>query len=191
MKLASFVLSAALLLTLGMSRSVSAQASSAATAKGVDTVEVLKASATVQAIDLQTRKVTLLLDNGKKKTFKVDKSVQNLDQVKVGDKLKISFTEEVIVVVGKTKDAPDAGAIGAVSVAPKGAKPGIVAVDTYGISAKIVAVDTVKHKVTLLDPDGKKDTVKLGKNAGSMDQFKVGDTIGMVVTDSLVVDVVK
>jgi hypothetical protein len=45
--------------------------------------------------------------------------------------------------------------------------------------------------VTLEDPDGKKKTVKLGKKTGNLDQLKVGDTVDMVLTDSLVVEIVK
>jgi hypothetical protein len=78
-----------------------------------------------------------------------------------------------------------------VGVAPKGAKPGIVMVDTAAVSAKIVAVDTTKHTVTLLDPDGKKKTVKLGKKVTNLGQLKAGETVDMVLTESLVVDVVK
>ena len=167
------------------------EAQSAPTAEGVDAVEVIKVSAIVEKIDLQNRKVTLLLDNGKKKTYKVDKSVQNLDQVKAGDKLKISYTEELIIVVGKSTEKPGAAAGSAVGVAPKGAKPGIVMVDTAALSAKIVAVDTAKHSVTLLDPDGKKKTVKLGKNVTNLDQLKAGETVDMIMTESLVVEVVK
>ena len=160
-------------------------------AEGVDEVQVVKVSATVENIDLANRKVTLLLDNEKKKTFKVDKSVQNLDQVKAGDKLKISYTEELIIVVGKSKEAPAAAEGGAVSVAPKGAKPGIVMVDTAAVSAKIVALNTDKHSVTLLDADGKKKTVKLGKKVTNLDQLKAGETVDLVMTESLVVEVVK
>src|ERR1700684_2412360 len=68
--------------------------------EGIDAVEVVKATATVEKIDLKTRKVTLLLDDGKKKTYKVDNRVQNLAQVKVGDHLAMSFTEEIAIVVG-------------------------------------------------------------------------------------------
>ena len=168
-----------------------AKAQAAPSAEGVDEVEVLKVSATVEKIDLQSRKVTLLLDSGKKKTYKVDKSVQNLDQVKAGDKLKIAYTEELIIVVGKSNEKPGAAAGEAVGVAPKGAKPGIVMVDTAAVSAKIVAVDTTKHSVTLLDPDGKKKTVKLGKKVTNLDQLKAGETVDVVLTESLVVDVVK
>lgn len=157
----------------------------------VDVVEVLKAAATVEKIDLEHRKVTLLLDSGKKKTYKVDKSVQNLDQVKVGDHLKISYTEEIIILVGKSNEAPAAAAVGEVGVAPKGAKPGIVMVETTAVSAKIVSVDSEKHRVTLLDSDGKKKTVKLGKKVTNLDQLKAGESIDMVITDSLLVEVVK
>lgn len=159
--------------------------------QAVDSVEVLHTTATVEKIDLEKRKVTLLLENGKHKTFKVDKSVQNLDQVKVGDHLKISFTEEIIVLVGKTNEAPGQAAAGEVGVAPKGAKPGIVMVETSALSAKVLAVDAQKRRVTLEEPDGKKKTVKLGKKVTDLDQLKVGESIDMVMTDSLVVEIVK
>lgn len=168
-----------------------AKAQTAATDEGVDAVEVIKVSATVEKIDLEKRKVTLLLENGKKKTYKVDKSVQNLDQVKVGDKLKISFTEEIVILVGKSNESPGAGAVGAVGVAPKGAKPGIVMVDTTALSTKILAVDAAKHRVTIEEPDGKKKTIKLSKKVTNLDQLQVGDTVDMIVTESLVVDIVK
>jgi hypothetical protein len=50
----------------------SAQAQSDVTDQGIDTVEVVKATATVENIDLENRKVTLLLEDGKKKTYKVE-----------------------------------------------------------------------------------------------------------------------
>jgi hypothetical protein len=81
--------------------------------------------------------------------------------------------------------------VGAVAVKPKGSKPGIVMVDTSAISAKIVAVDTVKHRVTLVDPDGKKETVKLGSKVTNLDQLKAGETVDMVMTESLLVEIVK
>jgi Cu/Ag efflux protein CusF len=166
-------------------------AQNAATAEGVDAVEVMKATATVENIDLQKRKVTLLLDNGKTKTYKVDKAVQNLDQVRPGDHLKISYTEELIILVGKSHQAPAAGEASEVGVAPKGAKPGIVMVDTTAISAKILSVDPAKQRVVLEDPDGKKKKIKLSKNVTNLNQLKPGETVDMVMTESLVVGIVK
>jgi len=183
------LLTVALLLATGNLKTAAAQ--TATTDQGVDAVEVVKATATVEKIDLEKRKVRLLLENGKEKTFKVDKDVQNLDQIKVGDHLKMVYTEEIIILIGKSNETPGAASAGEVGVAPRGAKPGIVMVETSALSAKILAVDPQKHTVTLEDPDGKKKTVKLGKKVGNIDQLKPGESVDMVMTESLVIDIVK
>ncbi|HKV60762.1 MAG TPA: hypothetical protein VJO16_02530 [Candidatus Acidoferrum sp.] len=189
MKVPTIALALSLLFAPGPTRVSSAQTS--ATDEGVDAVEVIKTTATVENIDLQKRKVTLLLEDGKKKTLKVDKDVQNLDQVKAGDHLKISYTEEIIILVGKSSQAPGAAAAAEVGVAPKGAKPSIVMVDTSALSVKILAVDAAKHRVTIEGPDKKQKKIKLSKKVGNLDQLKVGETVDMVMTESLVVEIVK
>src|ERR1700722_20745656 len=124
-------------------------AQTGAGAEGIDAVEVVKATATVEKIDLEKRKVTLLLDDGKKKTYKVDSRVQNLAQVKVGDHLEMSFTEEIAIVVGKSNETPGAASAEQVSVAPNGDNPGVVMAQTRAVSAQIVSVDASNHRVTL------------------------------------------
>jgi translation elongation factor P/translation initiation factor 5A len=188
MKTTSLALSAMLVLAFGTICATRAQ--SGATDEGIDTVEVVKATATVEKIDLEKRKVTLLLDDGKKKTFKVDNRVQNLAQVKVGDHLEMSFTEEILIVVGKSNEAPGATSAEQVSVAPNGAKPGVVMVETSAVSAQILAVDAQNHRVTLLDPDGKKKTIKISKKVTNLDDLKVGETVDMLMTDSTVIEIV-
>jgi Cu/Ag efflux protein CusF len=166
------------------------QAQPGATAEGIDAVEVVKATATVEKINLESRKVTLLLDDGKKKTYKVDNRVQNLAQVKVGDHLEMSFTEEIAIVVGKSNETPGAASSEQVSVAPNGDKPGVVMVETSAMKAQIMAVDAANHRVTLLDPDGKKKTIKVSKKVTNLDDLKVGDTVDMLMTDSTVIEIV-
>src|SRR5271170_861430 len=102
MKATSIMLGAVLMFAAGPFQATQAQA--AATDQGVDAVELIKATATVEKINLEKRKVTLLLDDGKEKTFTVDNRVQNLAQVKVGDHLEMSFTEEILIVVGKSNE---------------------------------------------------------------------------------------
>ena len=165
-------------------------AQSGATDEGIDAVEVVKATATVEKIDLKTRKVTLVFDDGKKKTYKVDNRVQNLAQVKVGDHLEMSFTEEIAIVVGKSNESPGAASSEQVSVAPTGDKPGVVMVNTSAVSAQIVSVDAPNHRVTLLDPDGKKKTIKVSKKVTNLDTLKAGETVDMLMTDSTVIDIV-
>ena len=158
--------------------------------RGIDVVDVIKATATVQKIDLEKRKVTLLLEDGGHKTIKADKSIRNLDQVKVGDKLNLTYAEEIIVVVGSSKTAPSAAGAGMAAIAHKGSKPGGVMVETNSLTAKVVSIDAEKHKVTLLGPDGKKKTHKVSKKI-SLDKLKAGETVQIMVTDALAIEVVK
>ena len=158
--------------------------------KGIDDVEVVTVTAVVDKIDLEKRKVTLTLNGGKTKTFKVDKAAVNLDQVQVGDHVKISYTEELIVTVNKSGEAPGAASVGAVNLAPKGSKPGGMMVETTAISGKILAIDTEKRKVTYDDPDGKKKTVKVRKSV-DLSGLAVGESVDAVLTESVIINVAK
>jgi hypothetical protein len=160
-------------------------------AQGIETAEVFTIAATVEKIDVDKRKATLLLDDGKKKTVKVDKSIPNLNRVKPGDHVNITYAEDIIIVVGHSNESPGASGGGLVSIAPKGAKPGQFVVGTSSLSAKVVSVDAEKHRVVLEDPDGKNRTVKLGKKVTNLDELKPGETIEMTITDALAIDVTK
>jgi len=50
----------------------------------------------IQKVDADKRVMTTKLDNGKKNTLKVDKSVRDLDQFKPGDGVQASYTQEII-----------------------------------------------------------------------------------------------
>jgi hypothetical protein len=188
MKATNVALCVALLLAAGRS---TATAQTPGTDQGIESVEVIKTTASVEKIDLENRKVTVLLENGKKKTIKVDKGVQNLGQVKVGDRLKLAYTEEIAILVGKSSETPGAAAAGEVGVAPNGAKPGIVMAETSALSVKILAVNAPKHRVTFLDPEGKKKTIKVSSKMENLDQLQAGETADVVIAESLVVEIVK
>ena len=158
--------------------------------KGIDDVEVITVTAVVDKIDLEKRKVTLTLDNGKTKTFKVDKAAVNLDHVQVGDHVKMSCTEELMVTVNKSGETPGAASIGAVSVVPKGSKPGGVIVETTAISGKILAIDTERRKVSYEDPEGKTKTVKVRKSV-DISGLVVGESVDAVLTESVIIKVTK
>jgi hypothetical protein len=58
-------------------------------------------SATVEALDLKTRMVTLRGPKGNSVTMKVGDHVKRLDQVKVGDTVAAQYTEVVEISVSK------------------------------------------------------------------------------------------
>jgi Cu/Ag efflux protein CusF len=159
--------------------------------KGIDAVEVTKTTATVEKIDLDKRKITLLSDDGKHKTLKVDPRVTNLDQVKVGDRLQISLTDELILLVGKSKADLQNASSKEFTVSPKGTEPSVSVVDTTTMTARILAVDGEKRRVTIEDSDGKKKTIKLSKDVTDLDQLHIGDTVEVLTAQSLVVGILK
>jgi Cu/Ag efflux protein CusF len=66
-------------------------------------------TAKVTAIDHKTRVVTLTGPKGNSLTFEVGPDVQNLDKVKKGDEVVVSYTESLLVdVVGEMYQAPTA-----------------------------------------------------------------------------------
>jgi hypothetical protein len=56
-------------------------------------------AATVEKIDHARRTVTVRRLDGSPKTFKVDKNVENLENVKVGDEVVVSITEAIAIAV--------------------------------------------------------------------------------------------
>lgn len=158
--------------------------------KGIDDVEVIVVSGVVDKIDLEKRKVTLTLDDGKDKTFKVDKSAINLDQVQAGDHVKITCTEELIVTVSKSGEIPAAATIGAVNLAPRGSKPSGIVVQTTAVSGKILAIDSEKRKITFENADGKRKTVKVRKNV-DISGLAVGESVDAILTESVAIKVSK
>jgi hypothetical protein len=159
--------------------------------QGIDVVDVTRTSATVTKIDPAKRKLSVELTDGKRKTIKVDKSVQNFDQIKVGDNLKLAYAEEMLIAVGKSKDPVGAEGAGLVAIAPKGAKPDGFMVEITSMTAKILAVDPEKHRLTIQDTDGKEKKLKISKKATNLDTLKPGETIEITVTEALAIEVVK
>jgi hypothetical protein len=154
-------------------------------------VDVITLQATVDAVDLQKRTVTLILSDGKKKTLTIGPEARNLDQVKKGDKLKVKLIEAVALFVRKASDPPDAAEAAEVAVAPKGEKPGLLVVKTTEITGDVQAIDYKKRTVTLKGPEGNLATLKVGKEAKRFNEVKKGDQVVLRVTEALLIDVTK
>jgi hypothetical protein len=158
----------------------------------VDQVAVAKVTGTIEKVDTTKRTLTMKLDNGRRTTLKVDKTVKDLDEFKPGDKVQLSYTEEIIAMA----EPSDQGTSGlekyhVVDVEPEGDKPALVQVNTTQISGKIVSIDPKKRRLTFEDPQGKKQTLKLSRKINGLDQFKPGEMINMAITQQMVVEVVN
>src|SRR5690349_11039544 len=64
-------------------------------------VHSVKNGAMVQSVDPRSRAIVLKLADGSTATYKVGQQVENLDQIKAGDKVKATVAEELTVYVLK------------------------------------------------------------------------------------------
>ncbi|MGH8760312.1 MAG: hypothetical protein ACREVW_12480, partial [Burkholderiales bacterium] len=146
-------------------------------------------TATVTGIDTAKRKVTLVSPSGSKSIYKAGPEVVNFAQIRVGDQVKATVTEEVAIFIGS--GAPPSAVAGAgVALAPVGAKPGGVFVETSQVTVKVAAVDAKNHKVTFQLPDGTTKKVKVGKKV-DLSTVRPGDNVTMQVSEGLAITVEK
>jgi len=156
-------------------------------------VAVTKVTGTIQKVDADKRMMTLKLDDGKKKTLKVDRSVKDLDKFRPGDHVQMSYTEEVVMMAQPSDEGTvQLAKFGAADVQSEGDSPALVKVNTSVISGKIISIDPKRRRLTFEDPNGKKRAVKLSRRIKDqdLDKFKPGEAINMAITDEMVVAVV-
>ncbi len=155
---------------------------------GAIAVETVQMTATVKAVDQRNRTVTLAGQNGKPMTYKVGKEAVNFDQIKVGDRIKVTVTEALAVFLRPQGTPPSVGEGAMVALAPKGAMPGGMIATTTEVTARVVAVDAPSRHVTLKLPDGRKRTVSVNPNI-DLKQVKPGNAVTVQVADELAIAV--
>lgn len=169
-----------LLLTTGCastSKTPDQEATASMTPEMATVGEVLTATFTVQAIDLEKRLVTLKDKHGKAFTIHVGEEARNLPQVKVGDRVVAKYYEAVAIGLGKDTTGGIAGKKETLSAerAPLGEKPAGTVRNTVDIVANIIAINKKTRKVTLKGPE-RTVTVKAPQDV-NLGQIKVGDQV--------------
>jgi hypothetical protein len=162
---------------------------SSSTAKGGSRQQAVVVTATVEKVDLEKRQVTLRGPEGDVSTIHVGDEVRNLPQVKRGDHVIVTYYESVAFQVLKPGEAkPSISAADEAGRARLGDKPGAAAAKTVTLVATIMKLDRKAQKAVLRGPEGKTITVDV-QNPENFDKVKVGDTVEIVLTEALAIDV--
>jgi Cu/Ag efflux protein CusF len=149
----------------------------------------VEATATVQNVDLETRKVTLLNQDGKPFTFIASSEVRNLDRLKPGDLVKVKYTESLAVEVKRGDgSAPGVASAAGVERAKPGEKPGGTATQVTVASATVVAIDRATSRVTLRGPEGNYRVLQV-EDPKNLEGVQVGDTVHATYTESIGISV--
>ena len=153
-------------------------------------VQTYKVTATVTAVDAASRKVTLITADGAKTTVKAGPEVVNFDQIQVGDQVKATVAEQLVMFMRKNGEPANDGEAAAVALAPVGAKPGMVMANTMEETGKVEAIDLAHRKATLRFPDGHSQTFKVRKDV-DMTKGKIGDEVVFRTTEAMAISVEK
>lgn len=152
---------------------------------------LVEITATVEKLNLKKRMITLKGPEGNTVTFKVDKSVKNLPQVKVGDQVLVRYYQSILVRVEKPGQAKEGvKQYATAATAEPGKKPAGVAINSITVNTTIEAIDKENNTVTLKGPKGKTQVVKV-QDPKNLENVSVGDKVVITYTEALAVNVEK
>ena len=150
----------------------------------------ISASATIQAIDTTKRTITLRDESGSEDTYAVGPEVKRFNELKVGDEVKMTYYESVVVQVHKPGET--SGTVGTATDAAisrsKGALPGATIAMQDRMTVTIKAIDPAVPSVTVTTSDGRTVTRKIDDKK-LLDDLKPGDVVDITYTRALLTHV--
>lgn len=151
-------------------------------------IRTYRTTATVTGIDFANRRVTLTRPDGERRTYTVGPEARNFDQIRIGDQVNTTLTEEVALSLNRTDAPASTGEGTVVSRAPAGSSPGGVVASTRQVTGEIIAIDG--REVTLRFADGTTRKIKVGEDV-KLSGLKRGDSVTARVTDAMAISVEK
>jgi len=145
------------------------------------------ATATVEALDTTARTITLRDAKGQVDTYSVSPDVKRLNEFRIGDTVKMTYYESVVLRVRKPGDTgPAAGADVALSRGP-GTLPGATLSVQDTVTVTVKAIDPALPSVTVTTSDGHTITRKV-ENKKNIEGLKAGDRIDITYTRAVLAD---
>ena len=153
---------------------------------------LVQRTATVESIDQASRLVTLRGEDGNAFTLLVSEEVRNLPQVKVGDRVTVSFFEALAAEVKKPGEGVQGVQADVSSVrAEPGERPAAGAGVMLRTTVVIEFVDTTFNTVTFKRSDGASRTVAVQSPEGRefIKGLKKGDHVEIAYTEAFAIEV--
>ena len=155
------------------------------------TSESITVTAVVEAINQETREVTLRKNNGEVITFTASEEARNLDQVDVGDIVNANLTHSVSIEVmeddGKGQRVAE---LGAMDRTDKGEMPGGAVISATVVIASVEDINIEANTFKLLGPDGNVNEYT-ARNPENLKRASVGDLVVITIAESMAISVEK
>jgi hypothetical protein len=150
-------------------------------------------TATVEAINQDTREITLKGSLGNEVTFTVDQRVKRLKDVQVGDTVTanyyVSVAAELREPTAEEQQHPITLLEGTAK-APPGTSPAAGGLRRYKVVTTVEGLDRPTQTVTIKGPRGNYLTVRVA-DPSNLTKMRIGDTIVVTYTEALAISVKK
>lgn len=154
---------------------------------GEEIIASAEVTATVVAIDHETRAVTLRAADGEEYSFIVGEDVRNLAQVSVGDLVTATYVEAIAWQVRSGGQADVSEGL-AVARAELGQMPAAAVVHDLAITVEITDIDRETFQVTFKGADGGTRTITV-RRPELLAGVNVGDTVDIMFTEAFAIRV--
>jgi hypothetical protein len=146
-------------------------------------------TAIVEAINHETREVTVKKPDGEIVTFTASEEARNLDQVAVGDLVHAKYVQSMsIEVVANDGFEPAAGGVSTVARTEKGEMPGMVAVDSQIVTATVEEINLEANTFKLKGPAGNINEFT-ARDPENLKRAAVGDLVVITTTEAVAISV--
>ena len=146
-------------------------------------------TAVVEAINHETREVTLRGPEGNAVMFTASEEARNLGQVNVGDTVYAEVIQSMrIDVFANDGMEPAAAEIVALGRTAEGDMPGAVAIDTQIITATVEEINIEANTFKLKGPDGSVNEF-VARDPENLKKASVGDLVVITYTEAMAISV--
>jgi hypothetical protein len=152
--------------------------------------ETVEISATVQKVDATNRLLSLQTESDEIVTVEVGPEVENLAQVREGDRLVVRYREAIGATIAATGGQEITVDVAADKAAP-GERPRASASTTTNVPVTIASVDTKTNLVSFYGADGlvRAITVQTPQAKEFIKQLKPGDNVIVSYTEAAAISV--
>jgi hypothetical protein len=150
-----------------------------------------KVTATVKAVDVANRTITLQGPKGKDQTFRVGPQVQRLAEIAPGDKIVVEYEQGLMLEYqppGSQPVQPEAAVVAGRGDASKAPAGGALA--TVQATVTVTAIDQKNRIVVFQGPGGNLYQVKAGPKI-KLEKLKVGDQLLATYVEAVAIAVEK
>ena len=151
------------------------------------TTTVKNESGVIEAIETQTRTITLKKADGTYVNVVAGEDIKRFAELKVGDKVSAKYYENLVIRL-KQPGEPDVDTGAKGTTGAEGALPGGTKAKQRTITATITNINTTTPSITFTGPNGWKYESRV-QDPAALSKVKVGDKVDIVWTDALLVSV--